>query len=151
MTMKRALWWGKLSGILAGAILVASGLALSIFVEALWNGRLFTESDWLWQMILYGFCGLFVGASGGAILGALLGLLIAWTQLEDLASTIWLFSGAIAGLLVSLLPRELYSLLAPVIWTGVGGAAGWYGGHFFLNGALGTRKKTAVPTQLDSA
>ena len=151
MTMKRGFWWGKLSGILAGSIMGASGLALSIFVDAAWNGRLLTESYWLWQMILYGFGGLFVGAFWGAVVGTLLGLLIAWTQLEDLAPTIWLFAGAIAGLLISLLPHELYSLLAPVVWTGVGGAVGWYCGHFFLNGALGNRKKTAVSTQLDSA
>ena len=151
MTMKRGFWWGKLSGILAGSIMGALGLALSIFVEAAWNGRLLTESDWLWQMILYGFGGLFVGAFFGAILGTLLGLLIAWTGLEDLAPTIWLFAGAIAGLLLSLVPRELYSLLTPVVWTGVGGAVGWYCGHFFLNGALGNRKQTAVSTQLDSA
>ena len=151
MTMKRGFWWGKLSGILAGSIMGALGLALSIFVEAAWNGRLLTESDWLWQMILYGFGGLFVGAFFGAILGTLLGLLIAWTGLEDLAPTIWLFAGAIAGLLLSLVPRELYSLLTPVVWTGVGGAVGWYCGNFFLNGALGTRKQTAVSTQLDSA
>ena len=145
MTMKRGFWWGKLSGILAGSIMSASGLALSIFVEAVWNGRLLTESDWLWQMILYGFGGLFVGAFFGAILGTLLGLMIAWTGLEDLAPTIWLFAGVIAGLLVSLLPRELYSLLTPVVWVWLGGVIGWYCGHFFLNGAL-AEKKTTVKT-----
>ena len=151
MSLKRSFWWGKLTGLLAGSVGGASGLALSIFAEALLNGRLLTESDWLWQMILYGFGGLFVGAFFGAILGTLLGLMIAWTGLEDLAPTIWLFAGAIAGLLLSLVPRELYSLLTPVVWTGVGGAVGWYCGNFFLNGALGTRKQTAVSTQLDSA
>ena len=107
MSLKRSFWWGKLTGLLAGSVGGASGLALSIFAEALLNGRLLTESDWLWQMILYGFGGLFVGAFFGAILGTLLGLLIAWTGLEDLAPTIWLFAGAIAGLLLSLVPREL--------------------------------------------
>lgn len=151
MTLKRGFWWGKLSGLLAGSMIGALGLALSIFVDALWNGRLLAESDWLWQMILYGFVGLFAGAFWGAILGTLLGLLIAWTRLDDLALAIWLFAGAIAGLFISLVPHELYSLLSPIVWLGVGGAVGWYCGHFFLNGALGTRKKTAVPTQLDSA
>lgn len=137
MTMKRSFWWGKMSGILAGSIIGALGLALSI------------ESDWLWGMVLYGFVGLFAGAFLGAILGTLLGLLIAWAQLEDLAPTIWLFAGAIAGLLSSLVPHELYSLLSPVVWVWLGGAVGWYCGHFFLNGALGTRKQTAVSTQPD--
>ena len=151
MTIKRAFWWGKQSGILAGAMLAISSLAVSIFVEALWNGRLLTESDWLGGMVIYGFVGLFAGAFLGAILGTLLGLLIAWAQLEDLAPTIWLFAGAIAGLLSSLVPHELYSLLSPVVWVWLGGAVGWYCGHFFLNGALGTRKQTAVPNQTDLA
>lgn len=146
MTMKRGFWWGKLSGILAGSIMSASGLALSIFVEALWNGRLLTESDWFWQMIIMGFVGLFSGGILGAIIGTLLGVLIVWTGLEDLASTIWLFTGAIAGLLLSLVPHELYSLLSPIVWVWLGGAVGWYCGHFFLNGALGNRKRTAVKT-----
>ena len=151
MTMKRGFWWGKQSGILAGVMLAASSLALSIFVDALWNGRLLTESDWLGGMVIYGFVGLFAGAFGGAILGTLLGLMIAWTGLEDLAPTIWLFAGAVAGLFLSLVPHELYSLLSPIVWVWMGGAVGWYCGHFFLNGALGNRKQTAVSAPLDSA
>ena len=145
MTIKRGFWWGKLSGILAGSVMSASGLALSIFVEAAWNGRLFTESDWFWQMIFLGFGGLFIGGFVGAILGTVLGLLIAWTQLEPLATTIWSLAGAIVGLLISLVPHELYSLLSPVVWVWLGGVIGWYCGHFFLNGAL-AEKKTTVKT-----
>lgn len=151
MTMKRGFWWGKLSGILAGGVVGGSGLAFSVFVEALWNGRLLTESDWFWQMIIMGFVGLFSGGILGAIIGTLLGVLIAWTGLEELVLTIWLFAGAIAGLLISLVPHGLYSLLSPIVWVWLGGAVGWYCGHFFLNGALGTRKQTAVSTQPDSA
>ncbi|MCA9918252.1 MAG: hypothetical protein KC445_09880 [Anaerolineales bacterium] len=149
MSLKRAFWWGKLSGALAGAGLGAAGLALPIFVEALLNGRLLTEPDWFWQMILFGFGGLFAGGFVGAVLGTVLGLLIAWTTVEALAVPIWSFAGAIAGLLLSLVPHELYSLLSPIVWVWVGGAVGWYCGHFFVNGALGNRKQTAVPTQPD--
>ena len=151
MSLKRSFWWGKLTGLLAGSVGGASGLALSIFAEALLNGRLLTESDWFWQMMIYGFVGLFAGAFCGALVGTVLGVLIAWTHLDELAVSIWFFTWTIAGLLISLVPHEFYSLLSPIVWVGVGGAVGWYCGNFFLNGALGTRKQTAVSTQLDSA
>lgn len=150
MTLKRAFWWGKLSGLLAGGIVGASGLAVSIFVEALWNGRLLTESDWFWQMIFMGLAGMFMGGILGAILGTLLGVLIAWTALDAFAAAIWSLAGAIAGLLISLVPHELYSLLSPIVWVWVGGAVGWYCGHFFVNGVMADEKETAVSTQPDS-
>lgn len=151
MSLKRSFWWGKLSGLLAGSVGGASGLALSIFAEALLNGRLLIESDWFWQMIIYGFVGLFTGAFSGAIVGTLLGVLIAWTNLDELAVSIWFFTWTIAGLLISLVPHEFYSLLSPIVWVGVGGAVGWYWGRFFLNGVRADQKKTAVPTQSDPA
>ncbi|MCC6603795.1 MAG: hypothetical protein IT327_11330 [Anaerolineae bacterium] len=151
MTIKRSFWWGKLSGALAGAVMGAGGLALPIPVEAMLNGRFLTESDWFWQLIIYGFMGLFVGAFLGAIFGSLFGVFIAWANLDELAVTIWFFTWAVAGLLISLVPHELYSLLSPIVWVWVGGAVGWYCGHFFRNGVQAAQKQTAVPTQKDPA
>ena len=94
MSLKRSFWWGKLTGLLAGSVGGASGLALSIFAEALLNGRLLTESDWFWQMMIYGFVGLFAGAFCGALVGTVLGVLIAWTHLDELAVSIWFFTGS---------------------------------------------------------
>jgi hypothetical protein len=151
MSIKRGFWWGKLSGLLAGGMVGALGYTLAILVDAVLNGRLQTNLDWLWEMILYGFFGLFTGASLGAILGTLLGVLIAWSNLDDLAPIIWTVAGASAGLVFSLVPFELRILLSPVVWVWVGGVVGWYCGRFFLNRVMGNQKKTAVPTQADSA
>jgi hypothetical protein len=151
MSLKRGFWWGKLTGLLAGGILGSLGLALSIFVEALLNGRLLTESNWFWQMILFGFGGAFAGGFVGAILGTILGLLIVWAQLDEWAQSIWSLAGAITGLLIALVPHELYSLLSPIVWVWVGGLVGWYAGYFFYNGVQVTRKKTAVPFPIDPA
>lgn len=151
MTIKRGFWWGKLSGVLAGGMVGSLGLSLAILLDAILHGRIQSSLDWFWGMIMYGLLGLFSGAILGAILGTLLGVLIAWTKLNELAPTIWSFAWAIAGLLISLVPFELRILLSPIVWVWVGGAVGWYCGHFFLNGALENREKTAVPTQADPA
>jgi hypothetical protein len=151
MSIKQGFWWGKLSGLLAGGVVGALGYALTILVDAALNGRLQTDLDWFWQMILYGFLGLFTGAILGAVLGTILGVLIAWTQLGDVAPAIWSFAWAVAGLLNSLVPFELRILLSPIVWVWVGGAVGWYCGHLFLNGVMGNREKTTIPTQADPA
>ena len=151
MSIKRGYWWGKLSGLLAGGMGGSLGLALSIFVDALLNGRLLTESEWFWQMIVMGIVGLFCGAILGAILGTVLGVLIAWAQLDELAPGIWTCTGATAGLLISLVPHELYSLLSPIVWVWVGGLVGWSSGRLFLHGARSAGKKTAVPPQSEPA
>lgn len=151
MTLKRGFWWGKLSGILAGGAVGANSMALAIFVNALLNERLITEPDWIWQMILYGLLGLFAGAIVGAAVGTLLGVLITWIQLDELAPAIWSVAWAVAGLLTSLVPYELNSLLSPVVWVWVGGGIGWYCGHFFRNGVMAEPQKTAVSTQIDPA
>jgi hypothetical protein len=151
MSLKRGFWWGKLSGLLAGGLVGASAVASAIFLDAVLNGRIQTDLDWFWQMIIYGFAGLFLGAIFGAILGTLLGVLIAWTKLDDLAPAIWTFAWAGAGLLISLVPFDLRILLSPIVWVWLGGAVGWYCGNFFLNGAVADRKETAVSTQVDGA
>lgn len=149
MSLKRSFWWGKLTGLLAGGIVGASGLALSIFLDALANGRLASHPEWFWQMIFMGFLGMFIGGILGAILGTFLGVLIAWSEMDAFAAAIWSFAGAIAGLLISLVPHELYSLLSPIVWVWVGGAVGWNFGQFFLNGVRTDKKKTAVPIQTE--
>lgn len=151
MSIKRGFWWGKLSGILAGGVVGGCGLALAILLDALLNGRIQTDLDWFWGMIIYGFVGLFVGAIFGALVGTLLGVIITWAKLEDWATTIWSFTWAAAGLLISLLEHELRILLLPAVWVWLGGIAGWYCGEFFLNQVIDDRPNTAVATQVDLA
>lgn len=136
MSYKQAFFWGKLSGLLAGALIgIIGGVVLSISWMA---APEMAESQREGLILISPFVGGFVSGAIGALFGTLLAIFIVWERLLPHTTAVSTAAGAVIGfLLLSILapymPYEPY--LLPLLGFSWGGSVGWINGRFLAHKA----------------